>query len=220
MITVKVLIRFFLILSIIYLTGILIPLPTIEIYLKPVLLLPLIGAAIIAPDLKNKMILISALVFSWTGDTLLLFVSKNGVFFIYGLVAFLIAHLLYIALFRKELKRKVTTIEWSLQPLIFILIYLFILLIILIPHLGGLTIPVIIYAIVISAMLYMARLLSLQWPGPSAFYLLSGAICFVASDSLLALDKFYHPLPLSGFWIMATYLYAQGALVKSFLKTN
>ena len=220
MITVKVLIRFFLILSIIYLTGILIPPPTIEIYLKPVLLLPLIAAAIIAPDLKNKMILISALVFSWTGDTLLLFVSKNGVFFIYGLVAFLIAHLLYIALFRKELKRKVTTIKWSLQPLIFILIYLFILLIILIPHLGGLTIPVIIYAIVISAMLYMARLLSLQWPGPSAFYLLSGAICFVASDTFLALDKFYHPLPLSGFWIMATYLYAQGALVKSFLKTN
>jgi uncharacterized membrane protein YhhN len=220
MFTVKVLLRFFLILSIIYLTGILIPLPTIEIYLKPVLLLPLIAAAIIAPDFKNKIILIPALAFSWSGDTLLLFVSKNGVFFIYGLVAFLIAHLSYIALLRKELKRGVSTIKWSIQPLIFILIYLIILLIILIPHLGGLTIPVIIYAIVISVMLYMATLLSLEWPGPSAFYLLTGAVCFVVSDSLLALNKFYHPFPLSGFWIMVAYLYAQGALVWSFLKAN
>jgi uncharacterized membrane protein YhhN len=218
MITVKVLLRFFIILSILYLTGILISLPNLEIYLKPVLLLPLIAAVIIAPGLKNKVILIPALAFSWAGDTLLLLVSKNGVFFIYGLIAFLIAHLFYIALFRKELKREVTTIKWSLQPLIIILIYLLILLIILIPHLGGLTIPVIIYAIVISAMLYMATLLSFEWPGPSAFYLLSGAICFVASDSILALNKFYHPLPLSGFWIMVTYLYAQGSLVKSFLK--
>jgi uncharacterized membrane protein YhhN len=133
-------------------------------------------------------------------------------------LAFLFAHLFYIALFRKELKSEVATIKWRLQLLIFILIYLFILLFILITHLGSLTIPVIIYAIVISAMLYMARLLSLEWPGPSAFYLFSGAMCFVASDSILALNKFYHPLPLSAFWIMATYLYAQGALVKSFLK--
>jgi uncharacterized membrane protein YhhN len=160
------------------------------------------------------------LVFSWAGDTLLLFVLNNGVFFIYGLVEFLIAHLFYIALFRKELKKEVAAIKWSLPPLIFILVYLFILLIILIPHLGGLTIPVIIYAIIISAMLYMATLLSLEWPGHSAFYLLTGAISFVVSDSLLALNKFYHPFPLSGFWIMVTYLYAQGALVKSFLKAN
>jgi uncharacterized membrane protein YhhN len=186
--------------------------------MKPALLLPLIAAVIISRSVKNKIFLISALVFSSTGDTLLLFDSMNAIFFMYGLLAFLVAHLFYIALFRKELKRDSPTIKWSFPSLIIILLYLVTLLTILIPHLGRLQIPVIIYAFVLSLMLLMARLLSLKWHhGPSAFYLLSGAICFVVSDSLLALHKFYHPLPSSGFWIMAIYLYAQGALVKSFL---
>ena len=135
-----------------------------------------------------------------------------------GLVAFLTAHIFYIVLFVKELKKANGKIEFKKPGLIVIAIYLSTILLILIPHLGDLTIPVIIYAVVISTMLYMAYLLSFHWVKPASIYLLTGAISFILSDSILAFDKFYQPIPMSGFLIMATYLYAQWALVRSCIR--
>ena len=85
------------------------------------------------------------------------------------------------------------------------------------PHLGDLQIPVIIYAMVICLMLYIAYLLYPHWSKPSSLYLLTGAIAFVISDFLLAINKFYMLFPGAGFFIMITYLYAQGALVSACL---
>lgn len=218
MISVKRLLHFFILLSIVYLGAILFNSATLEFYLKPALLLSLIIAAFISTNFKNKIILVAALIFSWIGDTLLLFVFKDAMYFIAGLVAFLIAHIFYIILFTKELKRANGKIELRKAGLLLIAIYLIGLLLILIPHLGGLTIPVIIYAVVISTMLYMAYLLSIHLPKPASIYLLTGAISFILSDSVLAFNKFYQPLPMSGFLIMATYLYAQWALVRSCIK--
>jgi len=73
-------------------------------YLKPLLLLPLI-AVFISTSFKNKIILFIALVFSWLGDILLLFVFKDAIYFMLGLVAFLTAHIFYIVLFATELKK-------------------------------------------------------------------------------------------------------------------
>ena len=218
MISVKGLLRIFILLSIIYLASIFSDSANLEFYLKPLLLLPLIIAAFISTNFKNKIILALALTFSWIGDVLLLYVFKDAIYFIFGLIAFLIAHIFYIVLFTKELKKSSKGIEWRKAGLVIIAIYLIGLLVILIPHLGGLTIPVIIYATVISTMLYMAYLLSFQWSKPASIYLLSGAVSFILSDSILAFNKFYQPVPLSGFLIMATYLYAQWALVKSCIK--
>jgi len=218
MISVKTLLRIFILLSIAYLSAVIFNAATVEFYLKPTLLLPLIAAAFISKNFRNKIVLAVALVFSWTGDTLLIFVFKDAIYFILGLVAFLIAHIFYIILFAKELKKANGKIELRKAVLLLVVIYLIALLMILIPHLGGLTIPVIIYSVVISTMLYMACLLSFHWPKPASIYLLTGAISFILSDSILAFDKFYQPIPMSGFLIMATYLYAQGALVKSCIK--
>ena len=218
MISVKRLLLIFTPLSILYLGGTLFNMATLTFYLKPALLLPLIIAAFISTNFQNKIILVGALVFSWIGDTLLLFVFKDAIYFMLGLIAFLIAHIFYIILFTKELKKANGKIEFRKPGLLLIVIYLIALLLILIPHLGGLTIPVIIYAVVISTMLYMACLLSFHWPKPASIYLFTGAISFILSDSILAFNKFYQPVPLSGFLIMATYLYAQWALVRSCLK--
>jgi uncharacterized membrane protein YhhN len=218
MITVKGLLRIFILLSILYLGAILFNSITLVFYLKPALLLPLIVAAFITTNFKNKIILVVALVFSWIGDTLLLFVFKDAVYFILGLIAFLIAHIFYIVLFTKELKKANGKIELRKRGLLLIVIYLIALLLVLTPHLGSLTIPVIIYAVVISTVLYMACLLSFHWPKPASFYLFTGAISFILSDSILAVNKFYRPVPMSGFLIMATYLYAQWALVRSCIK--
>lgn len=218
MISAKRLLPVFILLSIVYSGGILFNSATLVFYLKPALLLPLIVAAFISKNFKNKIILAVALVFSWIGDTLLLFVFKDAIYFILGLFAFLIAHIFYIVLFTKELKKVNGKIEFIKPILLLIVIYLIALLLVLIPHLGALTIPVIIYSVVISTMLYIACLLSFYWPKPASIYLFTGAVSFILSDSILAFNKFYQPVPISGFLIMATYLYAQWALVKSCLK--
>ena len=44
-----------------------------------------------------------------------------------------------------------------------------------------------------------------------------GAIFFIISDSLLAINKFYFPLPYSAFWIMSTYSFAQYFIVSGIL---
>ncbi len=207
-------------LSVIYLVCSLFILGEITFYLKPLLLIPLMRITLMIRNFRNKKILFIALAFSWIGDILLLFVFKDGIFFILGLIAFLTAHIFYIVLFIKELKMTGSKFTMSKPGLFIILVYMAIFLSLLIPHLGNLMIPVIIYSLVISSMLYAAYLLAPHLPRPSSTLLLSGAISFVISDSILAFDKFYQALPYAGFFIMATYLYAQGALVWAFVKKN
>jgi len=79
--------------------------------------------------------------------------------------------------------------------------------------LGDLFIPVIIYMFVILMMLTTAFLREGTVPKNSYNLVFLGAIFFIISDSLLALNKFYSPLPLSGIWIMTTYSIAQSFIV-------
>jgi uncharacterized membrane protein YhhN len=60
----------------------------------------------------------------------------------------------------------------------------------------------------------------LMWKKPANWYILIGAVLFVSSDSLVAFNKFYHPLVLSSFIIMITYLIAQYLIVSGILKLN
>lgn len=207
-------------LSLIYLASSLLNLTQMTFYLKPLLLIPLMSISLLIPNFSNKKILFSALLFSWIGDILLLFVFKDSLFFIFGLIVFLTAHIFYVFLFIKELKITGGKFSFRKPGLLIVLVYMAIFLSLLIPHLGNLLIPVVIYSLVISAMLYTAFLLAPYFHKPSSALLLSGAISFVISDSILAFDKFYHPLPYAGFLIMLTYLYAQGALVWAFVKKN
>ncbi len=45
-------------------------------------------------------------------------------------------------------------------------------------------------------------------------WLFGGALLFVASDTLLAVNRFVIPLQGVGFWIMATYILAQYGIVR------
>jgi uncharacterized membrane protein YhhN len=53
----------------------------------------------------------------------------------------------------------------------------------------------------------------------SRLSLISGAICFVISDSLLAINKFYTPFAGAGFFIMLTYCLAQYFILNGFIKS-
>jgi uncharacterized membrane protein YhhN len=86
------------------------------------------------------------------------------------------------------------------------------------PYLGDLKIPVIVYALVLSGMLITA------WHAfdfnnqTDGRWIITGAACFVLSDSLLAINKFYSSFTFAGILIMLTYALAQLFIVSGVIK--
>lgn len=189
-------------------------------YLKPILLPFLILETYSSENFKTKNLLLSALVFSWIGDIILMFADKGELYFIFGLVSFLIAHIIFILLFTKQEKENTSTNKLFWVGLIIVGIYLFGMLSLLYPSLGDLKIPVTVYAITISTMLLMAIKGYFNWKKPNNLTVLLGALIFVSSDSILAINKFHSELPKSGFLIMITYIVAQFLITKGILSLN
>lgn len=156
-----------------------------------------------------KVLLLSALFFSWAGDALLLFEPEAPGFFIAGLGAFLVAQVAYsIALGSLRVKKGVRFRPAGLVPVIAFYVCLIGLLW---DHLGDLRVPVLVYGAVISTMLAMAVQLVRLKNRRSAALLFGGALLFVASDTVLALQKFYWKTatPHYALLIMITYGLAQ-----------
>ena len=211
----------FKVLAMIYSVLLLEGVDTLTWYLKP-LLLPLLFYAVVKSDsFETKKWLLSALLFSWIGDCILLFADKGELYFIFGLLAFLIAHILFIRLFFRQNSEK----NHSKNPLFWIgfiatIAYLVSMLMFLFPTLGNLKLPVGIYAMTISIMLIMAIKGAFNWENNSKYLVLIGATFFVASDSLLAINKFHSPIPQASLWIMVTYLVAQLYITNGILELN
>ncbi len=166
---------------------------------------------------KLRSLFMAALLFSFSGDVLLLFVKTNANFFIGGLISFLLAHIFYIVFFAK------IPGESRAKPTLFYL-YIFLvvvhcttLLYILYPGLGAMKLPVTIYAVIISLMLMASLFIFFKVPLLCGKYFVAGALLFVVSDSLLAINKFYMPFFQAGFFIMLTYCLAQFCLVKGYI---
>jgi uncharacterized membrane protein YhhN len=212
--------KFFVGISVFYLLLIAIGKEDLAWYFKPLLLPGLLLAANESKSFPTKKWLILALTFSWIGDVILMFADKGELFFILGLVSFLIGHILFITLFIKQ-----ETINTP-NKLIFgigilaVAAYLYTMLTILLPSLGDLKIPVSVYAFIISLMLVMAIRGALTWRIPMNILILNGAVSFVTSDSILAVNKFFTPLPNASLLIMSTYLIAQYLITFGILKLN
>ena len=88
----------------VYLLVILLGREDIVWFLKPFLLPFLILAVYVHERFVTKKILLTALTLSWIGDIILLFADKGELYFIAGLIAFLLSHIFYIILFSKQLK--------------------------------------------------------------------------------------------------------------------
>jgi uncharacterized membrane protein YhhN len=165
-------------------------------------------------ETKTRRLIKGALSFSLLGDISLMFVDKSPHFFTAGLVSFLLAHILYIFVF---LKKKNNTKKPGLFSGILIL-YGVGLFYVLKDHLGAMLLPVLFYMIVILSMAISAYLRQGSVPKISFYFVLIGAVLFLISDSLLAVNKFYEPLPNSNISIMFTYAFAQLFIVFGLLK--
>jgi len=177
---------------------------------KPLLMLLLVAYFIFGTNLFISILkkwMVMALLFSWAGDVLLMFESSNANFFIFGLVAFLLAHIFYIILFDKI--RVNEKFKQSLFPLLPIAVYYILLISLLQPHLGGMQKPVSIYGLVISIMLSFAIDLWRLKDKTTSFLMIFGALLFITSDSLLAINKFYKQFEYAGIAVMSTYGFAQ-----------
>ena len=75
-----------------------------------------------------------------------------------------------------------------------------------------------IYAAVICTMLLGSLHILYKVNRPANILYVSGALFFVMSDSLLAVNKFYQPLAYAGVFIMLTYCLAQYLIVRGFIE--
>lgn len=186
-------------------------------FTKP-LLMPLLalgyGLETRGRDTLSRWVL-AALLFSWLGDIFLMLEDPNGMYFIIGLVSFLTAHLCYIWYFaRIPAAEGQSFIRTRPVMLLAVLAYVVELIYVLWPHLGGMKLPVLVYGIVIGTMLCFALWQYGKIEARAAWLLMLGALLFVASDSLLAINKFRKPLPYGGLWVMTTYILAQYAIAR------
>ncbi|HKZ66601.1 MAG TPA: lysoplasmalogenase [Chitinophagaceae bacterium] len=76
-------------------------------------------------------------------------------------------------------------------------------------RLGDMKFPVRIYGIVISFMVMLAMHMSFIGNKKAGWLMLLGALLFVISDSVLAVNKFYQAFKMGGIVIMFTYGLAQ-----------
>ena len=176
-------------------------------WLKPFLVPSLLLLFLESPKKVLDRTLIGAIGFSAIGDLLLIFDGRS--FFILGLLSFLLAHLFYIWIFKKRSNAITLNIKNSFLGVI-MLVYYVALMSYLWPHLGEMRIPVMVYGLVISSMLWMAAMLVTK---PWGWLLVMGAVLFVVSDSLLSVRLFVNAFDYDAFWVMLTYLSAQLCLV-------
>ena len=180
--------------------------------LKPSITISLMLYVAFNTQLKGRFSkrIFAGLLFGLFGDCFLMFVHVDPNFFSYGLVSFLIGHILYIAAFYLDYKwqpgieKRASWLALVIFGVFCIGFYMY-----LRPYLDTLKIPVMIYAFVISLMAVMAvnrkgRVNTLSYN--LIFY---GAIFFLISDSVLAYNKFVSSIKFAGIAIMSTYMAAQ-----------
>lgn len=197
------------------LIGVTFNISSLHIIAKPLIMISLMVYYLLNTTERNNFFVV-AIVFCWLGDVLLMF-QGNEIYFMAGLVAFLSGHVLYIFSYRQM--RYPEGVDGLLGPQKTRFSFPIILagtglVVVLMPHLGELKIPVMIYALVLTIMVLQA-LFRFGFTSKSSFALIFlGAVFFMISDSALAINKFMHPLPMASLLIMSTYITAQYLIVE------
>jgi alkenylglycerophosphocholine/alkenylglycerophosphoethanolamine hydrolase len=187
----------------------------LEYFAKPATMLALLGWLWLNAGFGGSMLWFTlGVIFCLLGDVFLM-IPRD--LFIFGLGAFLVGHICYIV----GLNNSPPFINyWGGLVILELGIYIYWLY----PRLARglklkgqnqLRIPVLVYALVISLMVYSA-LMTLTRPGWSIAAAISasvGALLFYASDSMLAWDRFLKPLTHARLRVMVTYHLGQAGIL-------
>ncbi|MCZ2458700.1 MAG: lysoplasmalogenase [Chitinophagales bacterium] len=209
----------YLIILILHLTGILLDNEMVQVITKPLLVAFLIFYFFLRTRVWNDVLkkwITAALFFSWLGDVVLMFQNDKQIFFLLGLSSFLIAQVFYILSFQIIRIREGVKNYWPF--LLIVLIYYVALIVLLSPYLGKMGFPVRIYGMVISFMFLLALHLLYIKNKAAGRLMMNGALLFIISDSILAIDKFYVQFGAADLVIMLTYGLAQLLITDGTLK--
>lgn len=177
--------------------------PGLNFVFKPLATLAIIayayGRGHDAPAMRRWVL--AGLVLSLAGDVALLWPTQG---FLPGLVSFLLAHLAYLVAFTRHTRLAARAAPFAVYAVVAGAILWF-----LWPGVpGALRGPVFAYVVALAAMAAQAAVVWRSGAPGGAMLALGGAL-FVASDALLATNKFSGPLPLASLWILSTYWCAQ-----------
>ncbi len=153
-------------------------------------------------------LIITALVFSWMRDVTLQLTQFQESFFLVGLGSFLITQLIYMVAFFIT-PGKNTLFFRKIYLLIPVALYGWGILWLLSAGLGDMKLPVTVYTVVILSMLLAAVNREKKVNRQSFLLVLAGAILFVLSDSMIAINKFSQPFELARIAILSSYFTAQ-----------
>ena len=132
-----------------------------------------------------------------------------GKYFVIGLGLFLIAHILLIVTFSRDFKFQ----KSKIPVIILLIVYSKMMAFVLTPSLKEMAIPVYIY---MAAIMLMGIFASLR--ASKNDFTLYGAISFIVSDSIIAINKFMMPVPAADYIVMITYYLALFLIVYGFLR--
>lgn len=181
---------------------------------KPMPVLALLGWLHDAPPSEYRRWISLGLIFSLVGDVLL---AWPGDLFVFGLGAFLLVHLAYLKAYLSDCRRPaLLSLALALglgATLLGILIS---------SGLGPLLVPVIVYGLAISAMLWRALArLGTEVPERSAWLAAAGALAFVFSDSVIGINRFVAPFHAAPYLIIISYWLGQwGIAASAFTQKN
>jgi len=172
-------------------------LPNLERVAKPAVMVCLFAWLYLSTGLQGNMLWFGlGILFSLIGDVLLMLSVDR--FFVFGLLAFLVAHVLYIVGFQDQFASA------SGSSLLLVVILAVSVMRVIRRIVGAmrakgmnrLVIPVVVYSIVISVMLFaaMSTIFDPAWSTSAAFFVSVGAFLFYMSDIILAWNKFVAPI--------------------------
>ena len=160
---------------------------------------------------RDGLLLANSLSFSTLGD---MFLGIDGEkLFVFGLVSFLLAHLLYIVLFARNRPKPVIASAGQKIIIALVMIFSAAMFAWLWPNLGDLKLPVAAYLCAITGMGVTATLAGFRAP-----WVVIGAMLFIVSDSMIAVGKFKSPIEYGDYLIWSAYYVGQLFITLGFIR--
>ena len=211
----KIALFVFVLISVLDLIGIIFKIESLLYVFKPFIMLALLFLYTSSVSDINKWYS-TALIFSFFGDVFLMYPGQFP--FKIGLISFLIAHILFIRIVMQRIK-KVSFLS-ILTAIIPFGIFLSLLIFTIKDNLDELLVPVIIYGFTISMFGVVSLINYVETKSAKSIWMLIGALLFMISDTLLAINKFYNPVHILEIFVMVTYILAQYFIFRSMVQKN
>jgi uncharacterized membrane protein YhhN len=188
-------------------------------YITKPLLMPALALYYVASVAQPNPILIVAIVCGWFGDIFLMIPDpkKTRRYFKPGLAAFLLGHILYIAVFAAYLARAESVPAWGWGLLALYIAVGIVGYHLIAPHAGKMLPAIMVYIIIIVLMGASTVLPLGSVHTAGAVTAMAGAFVFMVSDTINAYNRFVREIPFERLFTMGTYLGGQFLLVQGYL---